>query len=67
MNSDGGHVTPAPIVCQRQKVTAMSQESTPYERTFISAGCEVPVDTPHANLLAHYEALRAATADSVHE
>jgi MtaA/CmuA family methyltransferase len=27
------------------------------ERTMISAGCEVPVDTPYANLLAHYEAL----------
>ncbi len=27
------------------------------ERTMVSAGCEVPVDTPHANLLAQYEAL----------
>jgi len=29
-------------------------------RSMISAGCEVPADTPHENLLAHYEALRAA-------
>jgi MtaA/CmuA family methyltransferase len=29
--------------------------------TFSSAGCEVPVDTPHANLMAHYEALREAS------
>ena len=28
-------------------------------RSMISAGCEVPVDTPPENLLAHYEALRA--------
>jgi len=28
------------------------------DRSMISAGCEVPADTPHANLLAHYEALR---------
>lgn len=27
-------------------------------RTFISAGCEIPANTPHANILAHYEALR---------
>jgi MtaA/CmuA family methyltransferase len=27
------------------------------ETTMVSAGCEVPVDTPHANLLAHYRAL----------
>jgi MtaA/CmuA family methyltransferase len=27
-------------------------------RTFISAGCEIPADTPHSNLLAHYEVLR---------
>jgi len=27
------------------------------ERSFISAGCEVPVNTPHANLLAQYRAL----------
>ena len=26
-------------------------------RTMISAGCEVPVDTPHENLLAQYRAL----------
>jgi MtaA/CmuA family methyltransferase len=31
-------------------------------RTFISAGCEVPVDTPHANLLAQYQALCSAGA-----
>jgi MtaA/CmuA family methyltransferase len=27
------------------------------ERSMVSAGCEVPVDTPHANLLAHYQTL----------
>jgi MtaA/CmuA family methyltransferase len=31
-------------------------------RCMISAGCEVPVDTPHANLLAQYEVLRRAGA-----
>ncbi|MHB0857274.1 MAG: uroporphyrinogen decarboxylase family protein [Anaerolineae bacterium] len=30
------------------------------ERLMVSAGCEVPVDTPHENLLAHYHALREA-------
>ncbi|MHB1293585.1 MAG: uroporphyrinogen decarboxylase family protein [Anaerolineae bacterium] len=30
------------------------------ERLMVSAGCEVPVDTPHANLLAHYQALGEA-------
>jgi MtaA/CmuA family methyltransferase len=32
------------------------------DRSMISAGCEAPVDTPHENLLAHYEALRTAKA-----
>lgn len=32
------------------------------ERLMVSAGCEVPVDTPHANLHAQYEALRDASA-----
>ena len=33
---------------------------SPTSRSMISAGCEVPADTPHENLLAHYEALRSA-------
>lgn len=31
-------------------------------KTFVSAGCEVPVGTPAENLLAHYRALRDAGA-----
>jgi MtaA/CmuA family methyltransferase len=54
--------TPGHVAYATRQCLAVSDE-----RTFISAGCEVPVDTPHANLLAHYEALRAAMAGSIHE
>jgi MtaA/CmuA family methyltransferase len=47
--------TPAEVTRAARACLAVSDE-----RTMISAGCEVPVNTPYPNLRAHYEALQGA-------
>ncbi len=57
-----GNIDPVSVFLQgtpesvTERVQACSRAGN--ERSFISAGCEIPLGTPRQNILAHYEALR---------